>query len=134
MPIEPSVHRETESNPEGLIRSEGRMAELIRTHNWSSTPLGSIEGWPEALLLSANLMLSCAFPSLVFWDTRLKYSSGSSVREPSAAADRIITFSQESFRLKQRTATGSDKESQCKNAHWEKAGSRFQHSALDAWG
>jgi PAS domain S-box-containing protein len=71
MPIEPSVHRETESNPESLIRSKNRMAELIRTHNWSSTPLGPIEDWSEALLLSANLMLSCAFPSLVFWGKEL---------------------------------------------------------------
>jgi PAS domain S-box-containing protein len=43
------------------------MAALIRAHDWSSTPLGPIEDWSEALLLSANLMLSCAFPSLVFW-------------------------------------------------------------------
>jgi PAS domain S-box-containing protein len=47
------------------------MAEFIRTHDWSSTPLGPIEDWPEALLLSANLMLSCAFPSLVFWGKEL---------------------------------------------------------------
>jgi PAS domain S-box-containing protein len=43
------------------------MAELIRTHDWTSTPLGPLEDWSEALVLSANLMLSCAFPSLVFW-------------------------------------------------------------------
>ena len=43
------------------------MAELIRAHDWSSTPLGPIENWSEALLLSVNLMLSCAFPLLVFW-------------------------------------------------------------------
>src|SRR5271163_3573934 len=71
MPIESSVHRKTESNPEGLIRSSGRMGELIRMHNWSSTPLGPIEDWSEGLLLSANLMLSCAFPSLVFWGEEL---------------------------------------------------------------
>ena len=47
------------------------MAELIRTHNWSSTPLGPIKDWSDALLLSANLMLSCAFPSLVFWGEEL---------------------------------------------------------------
>jgi PAS domain S-box-containing protein len=71
MPIEPSVHRETECNPEGLIRSGSRMGEFIRAHNWSSTPLGPIEGWSEALLLSTNLMLACAFPSLVFWGKEL---------------------------------------------------------------
>ena len=47
------------------------MAELIRAHDWSSTPLGPIEGWSEPLLLSANLMLSCAFPALVFWGKEL---------------------------------------------------------------
>jgi PAS domain S-box-containing protein len=69
--MEPSVHHETASNPEDLIRSSGRMAELIRAHDWSSTPLGPIEDWSEALLLSANLMLACAFPSLVFWGKEL---------------------------------------------------------------
>jgi PAS domain S-box-containing protein len=43
------------------------MAEQIRTHDWSLTPLGPIEDWSEALLLATNLMLSCGFPSLVFW-------------------------------------------------------------------
>ena len=71
MPIEPRVHSEAESNSEGLIRSKNRMAELIRAHDWSSTPLGPIEDWSESLLLSANLMLSCAFPSLVFWGKEL---------------------------------------------------------------
>jgi PAS domain S-box-containing protein len=71
MPIEPSVHRKPESKPEDLIRSRGRMAELIRVHDWSSTPLGPIDDWSEALLLSANLMLTCAFPSLVFWGKEL---------------------------------------------------------------
>ena len=47
------------------------MAALIQAHDWSSTPLGPIEDWSEALLLSANLMLSCAFPSLVFWGKEL---------------------------------------------------------------
>ena len=47
------------------------MAEFIRAHHWSSTPLGPIEDWSEALLLSANLILACAFPSLVFWGKEL---------------------------------------------------------------
>jgi len=47
------------------------MAEFIRAQDWSSTPLGPIEHWSEALLLSANLMLSCAYPSLVFWGKEL---------------------------------------------------------------
>jgi PAS domain S-box-containing protein len=68
---ETSGQNNTERNPEGLIHGNSRMAELIRTHDWSLTPLGPIEDWSDALLLSANLMLSCAFPALVFWGKEL---------------------------------------------------------------
>ena len=43
------------------------MAELVRTHDWASTALGPIKDWPQDLLCSVNLMLACAFPSLIFW-------------------------------------------------------------------
>jgi len=69
MPIEPTVHHD--SNPEGPIRGKNRMAAFVRAHDWNATPLGPIEDWSEALVLSANLMLSCAFPSLVFWGKEL---------------------------------------------------------------
>jgi hypothetical protein len=49
MPTEPSVRHETK-NPEDLIRGQNRMAELVRAHDWSATPLGPIEVWSEALL------------------------------------------------------------------------------------
>ena len=42
------------------------MADLIRAHDWSSTPLGGVEDWSVGLLSSVNLMLACAFPSLTF--------------------------------------------------------------------
>jgi PAS domain S-box-containing protein len=71
MPRELSGHHKTESNAEGPIHGNSRMAEIIRAHDWPSTPLGPLEGWSEALLLSVNLMLSCAFPSLVFWGKEL---------------------------------------------------------------
>ncbi len=71
MPREASSQHKTEYNPQGPIHGNSRMAELIRTHDWTLTPLGPLEDWSEALLLSANLMLSCAFPSLVFWGKEL---------------------------------------------------------------
>jgi hypothetical protein len=36
-----------------------------------STSLGRIEDWSDNLLCSVNLMLACAFPSLVFWGSEL---------------------------------------------------------------
>ena len=47
------------------------MAERVRAHDWTSTALGRIEDWPDGLLCHVNLMLACAFPSLVFWGTEL---------------------------------------------------------------
>ena len=43
------------------------MADLVRSHNWASTPLGPIDTWSESLLCSVNLMLSCQFPTVIFW-------------------------------------------------------------------
>jgi PAS domain S-box-containing protein len=71
MPRETSGHHKTESDAEGPIRGNSRMAEAIRAHDWTLTPLGPLQDWSEALLLSANLMLSCAFPSLIFWGKEL---------------------------------------------------------------
>jgi PAS domain S-box-containing protein len=71
MPRENSGNNKTETSSEGLIRGESQMADLIRAYDWSATPLGEIAEWPEALLWSANLMLACAFPSLVFWGAEL---------------------------------------------------------------
>ena len=64
-------HHKTEKNAKDLIFGNSQMAGLIRAHDWSLTALGRLEEWPESLLGSANLMLGCAFPSLVFWGPEL---------------------------------------------------------------
>jgi PAS domain S-box-containing protein len=71
MPRKSSGHHKTESNSEGPIHGNSRMAEATRAHDWTLTPLGLLQDWSEALLLSANLMLSCAFPALIFWGKEL---------------------------------------------------------------
>lgn len=67
MSIETSSLRNPDLSPRNLIHGKSQMAELIRDHDWSSTALGRVEIWSESLLCSVNLMLACAFPSLVFW-------------------------------------------------------------------
>ncbi len=66
----PNQHK-ANGTRDGLIFGETQMAGLVRAHDWSSTPLGRMENWSEVLLSSVNLMLACAFPSLVFWGTDL---------------------------------------------------------------
>jgi PAS domain S-box-containing protein len=60
-----------ETNPPSLPRRQvsgaGEMADLTRAHDWASTSLGPIAGWSDALLCSVNLLLSCQFPTVIFW-------------------------------------------------------------------
>ena len=45
----------------------GEMGALIRSMDWSSTPLGPVETWPQSLRTSVSLCLSSTFPILVAW-------------------------------------------------------------------
>ena len=45
----------------------GEMAALIRTIDWSQTPLGPLHAWPQSLRTSVSLCLSSTFPILVAW-------------------------------------------------------------------
>lgn len=43
------------------------MAALIATIDWSRTPLGPIDAWPQSLRTTVSLCLSSTFPILVAW-------------------------------------------------------------------
>jgi PAS domain S-box-containing protein len=47
--------------------SGGEMGRLIREYDWSSTPLGSLESWPQSLKTSVDLMLNSQHPMWVGW-------------------------------------------------------------------
>jgi signal transduction histidine kinase len=53
--------------PTSKIFGSGEMADLIRAFDWSASPLGPIEKWPEALLITLNTLLANRQPSLLFW-------------------------------------------------------------------
>src|SRR5688572_21226150 len=48
-------------------RGDGQMARRIRAHDWASTPLGPIEGWPASLRVAVELMLASPVPLHVYW-------------------------------------------------------------------
>ncbi len=54
-----------------LVKGTGEMAELVRAHDWSSTPLGPIESWSEALLTMVNVVLSYPRPAVVDWGAEM---------------------------------------------------------------
>lgn len=43
------------------------MARLINSKDWSQTALGPIDGWPQSLRTTLNLMLNTRFPMLLYW-------------------------------------------------------------------
>ena len=49
----------------------GEMGRLVREMDWSASPLGAIERWPQSLLTSVSLCLDCAFPILIWWGPEL---------------------------------------------------------------
>jgi PAS domain S-box-containing protein len=54
-------------SPRKHVSGAGEMADLTRAHDWASTPLGPIDTWSDTLLCSVNVMLSCRFPTVIFW-------------------------------------------------------------------
>ncbi|WP_085675957.1 MULTISPECIES: ATP-binding protein [unclassified Pseudomonas] len=49
----------------------GLMGERIRKHDWTSTRLGPLEAWPDALKTTVALCLASRFPQAVLWGQEL---------------------------------------------------------------
>jgi len=66
----------TRSSSTVLTRAEdwlvggGEMGKLIRAMDWSKTPLGSIESWPQSLRTTVSLCLASNFPISLAWGPR----------------------------------------------------------------
>ncbi|WP_139559712.1 ATP-binding protein [Methylotetracoccus oryzae] len=51
----------------GSVACGDAMSALIRTKDWSATPIGPPEGWSPALRMIVQLMLANRFPMLLWW-------------------------------------------------------------------
>jgi PAS domain S-box-containing protein len=51
----------------GFLSGGGAAGDLIRAHDWSATPLGRPENWPQPLKTLADLMLGSNQPMFVAW-------------------------------------------------------------------
>src|SRR5260370_1375480 len=49
----------------------GEMARRIREMDWSATPLGNSEAWPQSLKLSIAMILASGFPMAIRWGPEL---------------------------------------------------------------
>ena len=48
-----------------LLATKGQLGRLIAEHDWSRTPLGPIEGWPQSLKTTLSLVLVSPAPMAV---------------------------------------------------------------------
>ena len=63
-----SPHTQPASNDDlGWLTGGGEMGALIRSMDWTKTPLGPPATWPQSLRTSVSLCLSSTFPILIAW-------------------------------------------------------------------
>ncbi|RUR84200.1 hypothetical protein PCC6912_17940 [Chlorogloeopsis fritschii PCC 6912] len=55
----------------GIFVGDSEMAVLMRSHDWSKTPLGSVENWSQSLKIAVNICLNSRFPMVIWWGEEL---------------------------------------------------------------
>lgn len=78
------------------LEGGGEMGALIRSFDWSKTPIGSPESWPESLLLTVSTILNSKFPMFLWWGPELiqfyndayRPSLGNEGKHPTALGQR----------------------------------------------
>ena len=72
--------RTTSRNPE-FLAGGGRTGALMRAHDWSQSPLGAPESWPQPLRTVVELLLQSRFPMFVAWGEDLGFLYNDSYAE-----------------------------------------------------
>lgn len=61
------AYKPKEASPPDWFIGGGEMGKLIRSMDWSKTPVGSIESWPQSLKAAVRIILGSRFPMFVWW-------------------------------------------------------------------
>ena len=56
----------------GFLDGGGEAGALIRAHDWSATPLGPPETWPQSLRSALSICLNSSFPAAIYWGPELR--------------------------------------------------------------
>ncbi len=54
-----------------MFRTSGKNGELMAATDWSKTPLGPLETWPQSLITTVSICLKSRFPMLIWWGPQL---------------------------------------------------------------
>lgn len=55
------------NNNYDFLANGGEMGELTRAKDWSKTPIGPVEFWPQSLRTTLGILLNSKFPMFLFW-------------------------------------------------------------------
>jgi hypothetical protein len=82
-------------NASDFLTGTGAMGDRLRDHDWSASPLGPLETWPQVLRLTLSLVLQSKFPAFVVWGLELISFYNDAYRpllgsKPEALGDRRI--------------------------------------------
>lgn len=69
--MENDVEQARVSLSESLFTGGGEMGALMGTLDWSATPVGPVESWPQSLRTSVSICLASRFPILILWGADL---------------------------------------------------------------
>src|SRR6478752_6810348 len=61
------VRRSGTRDREQLFAGGGEAGALMRSIDWSATPIGPVQGWPQALRTMVGLLLRNRTPMLLWW-------------------------------------------------------------------
>ena len=61
----------SDSAAAGFLAGGGEMGELMRAHDWASSPLGPPSGWPQTLRAQVRIMLNTQHPMYIWWGPSL---------------------------------------------------------------
>ncbi len=62
---------ESRSNNLKFLEGGGEMGALTRAKDWSKTPVGPVEGWPQSLRSTLAIVLHSKFPMFLWWGAEL---------------------------------------------------------------
>lgn len=80
---------------DSLLRLDGELGHLVARHDWSQTPIGPIECWPESLKTALGIMLLSPVPMVLLWgdDGVMLYNDAYSVfaggRHPALLGSKV---------------------------------------------
>jgi hypothetical protein len=57
----------TDRHAHGPLTGGGEMGALMRSFDWSVTPYGPVESWPQSLSTAVSIILGSRYPMFIWW-------------------------------------------------------------------